>query len=384
MLSLRYPYILMLLSCCGCEPAVEPGLRETADPPDPPDPRSRVEHVAGTGESGASPEGTPAHLAQLNLPADVVVGDDGTLYVADAVNHRVVSFGQGGLRVVLGKSLGITETGPMPGSAVYPFHISWGTTGKLLVAVTGIHHVVELDLQAGYVRRIAGRFHPDCYGGPEFNLKYCGGFWLEHSLALGAGLRRPASVVQGTDGVVYIREGGNISRVDDPGEPRSVIERALPPGFWFEESDSAYNVSPGHMAFHDGKLYVCDVLSQTVRTVHGGIVEVVAGIEGAEPPYPDVDGDGGLATDARLSYPRDVDFDSHGNMYILEWNRIRRVTPDGIISTFAGDASGPPLVGVEPIVDLSLVGALGIFVDRYDYVYVADAQGHRVLRIRPL
>src|SRR5947209_5509460 len=67
------------------------------------------------------------------------------------------------------------------------------------------------------------------------------------------------------------------------------------------------------------------VIAQTIITVAGN---GVAGFSG----------DGGLATSAQLDLAFGVAFDSQGNMYIADFlnARIRRVTPGGIISTFAG------------------------------------------------
>jgi len=45
--------------------------------------------VAGTGEPGYSPDGTPAKSAKLNLPSGVFFTNDGTLYIADTLNHQV-------------------------------------------------------------------------------------------------------------------------------------------------------------------------------------------------------------------------------------------------------------------------------------------------------
>ena len=49
-------------------------------------------------------------------------------------------------------------------------------------------------------------------------------------------------------------------------------------------------------------------------------------------------GDGGPATQAKLLFPRGIALDSHGNLYIADTqnNRIRLLTPEGTISTFAG------------------------------------------------
>src|SRR5207245_7780819 len=64
-----------------------------------------------------------------------------------------------------------------------------------------------------------------------------------------------------------------------------------------------------------------------------GIITTLAGT-GA----PGGSGDGGPASSAKLFYPSGVAADRDGNVYISDQinNRIRKVTPDGVISTIAG------------------------------------------------
>jgi sugar lactone lactonase YvrE len=49
----------------------------------------QISTIAGTGEAGYSGDGGPATDAQLNTPSDVAVADDGTIYIADTMNHVV-------------------------------------------------------------------------------------------------------------------------------------------------------------------------------------------------------------------------------------------------------------------------------------------------------
>src|ERR1022692_3561086 len=83
-----------------------------------------------------------------------------------------------------------------------------------------------------------------------------------------------------------------------------------------------------------GNLYVADCQNQRVRRVSaGGSMATIAGngVRGYA-------GDGGPATQAHLSCPHGVAVDSAGNLYIgdTENNRVRKVGPDGVISTIAG------------------------------------------------
>src|SRR5581483_2760759 len=65
-----------------------------------------------------------------------------------------------------------------------------------------------------------------------------------------------------------------------------------------------------------------------------GIIQTVAGNGSAS-----YGGDGGMAINAALNHARGIAVDSNGNIYIADTDnsRVRRVTPSGIITTFAGN-----------------------------------------------
>ncbi|MGH2573438.1 MAG: hypothetical protein ACRDGU_08165 [Actinomycetota bacterium] len=62
----------------------------------------------------------------------------------------------------------------------------------------------------------------------------------------------------------------------------------------------------------------------------------------------DSTGDGGPALEASLELPGSLTFDTRGNLYIAERLRIRKVAPDGTITTFAGDGSNTEFSEGEP------------------------------------
>jgi RHS repeat-associated protein len=87
----------------------------------------------------------------------------------------------------------------------------------------------------------------------------------------------------------------------------------------------------------DGSLYICDTGNQRIRKVStDGIVRTIVGngVQGFS-------GDGGPATQASLNTPDDVVVTPEGTLYFLDRQnyRIRRVTPDGIITTIAGNGT---------------------------------------------
>jgi uncharacterized protein (TIGR03437 family) len=84
-----------------------------------------------------------------------------------------------------------------------------------------------------------------------------------------------------------------------------------------------------------GNLYIVDIGNERIRKVApNGTITTVAGTGAAG-----FSGDGGLATEATLNQPSRVAVDTAGNLYIADSlnNRVRKVTPAGTISTFAGN-----------------------------------------------
>ena len=82
----------------------------------------------------------------------------------------------------------------------------------------------------------------------------------------------------------------------------------------------------------EGNLYIADNNHRRIRKVTpDGIITTIAG-NGRKGS----DGDGGPAAEATLRGPRAVAVDPAGNVYFSDGGRIRMVTPDGIIHAFAG------------------------------------------------
>jgi trimeric autotransporter adhesin len=84
----------------------------------------------------------------------------------------------------------------------------------------------------------------------------------------------------------------------------------------------------------DGSIFVADTYNNRIRLISPtGIITTYAGSGSSV-----FGGDGGPATKAGLKWPHDVCVDDAGTLYIADsnHNRIRRVTPDGVITTVAG------------------------------------------------
>ena len=139
------------------------------------------------------------------------------------------------------------------------------------------------------------------------------------------------------------------------------------------------NLPYGLAADLAGYVYVADLNNDRVRRIGpDGVITTVAGngIRGSS-------GDGGAATSAPLLTPRNVVVDAAGNFYFSEFDghRVRKVTPGGIISTVAGTGVAGFSGDGFPAVNAQLDFPAGLAVDRLGALYIADSQNHRVRKI---
>jgi hypothetical protein len=96
-------------------------------------------------------------------------------------------------------------------------------------------------------------------------------------------------------------------------------------------------------------------------------------------------GDGGPATGGQLDWPKDVAVDAAGNLYIADTgnNRIRKVSPDGSISTIVGNSSYLDSGDGGPAPSASLNMPSGVAVDGAGNLYISDTNHFRVRKVAP-
>lgn len=96
-------------------------------------------------------------------------------------------------------------------------------------------------------------------------------------------------------------------------------------------------------------------------------------------------GDGGPATEAAFDFPREIATGPDGSLYIADSgnNRVRKVTPDGRISTIAGNGTHGYSGDGGPAIQASLRFPRGLAIGKDGSVYVADFLNYRVRRIGP-
>ncbi|MBZ5619341.1 MAG: hypothetical protein LAQ69_11555 [Acidobacteriia bacterium] len=167
-------------------------------------------------------------------------------------------------------------------------------------------------------------------------------------------------------GVITTVAGTGAAGFSGDGGPATSAQLNLPYGL---------AVDPG------GSVYVADLGNQRVRRIDpSGAIMTVAGT-GAKGSS----GDGGPAAAAQLATPRNLVVDASGNLYISEFegHRVRRVSPDGTISTAAGTGAAGFQGDGAPATGAQLNFPAGLALDGFGALYVADSNNNRVRKIVP-
>jgi hypothetical protein len=129
----------------------------------------------------------------------------------------------------------------------------------------------------------------------------------------------------------------------------------------------------------DGSLIVVDKMANRLRRISPeGIITTFAGTG----EYGST-GDGGPALEARLRWPSKVTTDRDGNIYFIDGLRIRRIGTDGVISTIAGGDEAVYSGDGGPATEARFVAIADLAVDSKGNIYISDQGASRIRRITP-
>ncbi len=132
-----------------------------------------------------------------------------------------------------------------------------------------------------------------------------------------------------------------------------------------------------------GNLYVTDIYNDVIRKITpGGIVSTFAGVS-TGPFTGGYSGDGGPAALAKFNEPAYLVMDAAGNIYITDSgnNAVRKITPGGVISTYAGTGAAGYSGDGGPATSAKLDYPFGMAIDTAGNIYVADVYNHVVREI---
>ena len=328
--------------------------------------------VAGTGSKGFSGNGGASTKAQIAHPTGVTVGPDGSFYIADFENSRIRRVDPDGtISTFAGKgNYGFSGDGGQAVEAAlnFPKAIVFGPDGSAYIVDNGNNRIRRVD-KNGIITTVVGTGERG-YGG-------------DGGPAAQAKLNWPAGIAIAPDGTLYIADTANhrIRRVGPDGSIYTIAGTGTS-GFFGDGGPAieAKLVQPVGLALGpDGSLYLADSGNRRVRRVStSGIITTVAG----GGPFLTGEGDGGPATEAFIADPLGVALGADGSLFISDstLRRIRRVSPDGVISTYAGTGTGQ--VGFSgdngPATGAKFQLPSGIAIGPDGSVYIADTLNHRI------
>ncbi|AZQ74950.1 hypothetical protein EKH77_30605 [Streptomyces luteoverticillatus] len=331
-----------------------------------------ISTYAGTGAGIFGGDGGLATAAQLQYPIGVAVDSTGTVYIADRHNHRVRKVTTDG-KVSTYAGTGAGTFGGDGGLATaaqlqYPTGVAVDSTGTVYIADQHNHRIRKVTADgkiSTYAGTGAGTFGGD--GGP----------------ATAAYLKYPAGLAVDSTGSLYIADQHNhrVRKVTTDGK---ISTYAGTGAGTFGGDDgpatAAHLQYPFGVAVDSaGSLYIADTNNHRVRKVTtDGKISTYAGTGAGT-----FGGDDGPATAAHLQYPAAVAVDSTGSLYIADQtnHRVRKVTADGKISTYAGTGAGTFGGDGGPATAAQLKTPLGLAVDCVDTLYIADHANNRVRKV---
>jgi len=329
--------------------------------------------------AGGLPNNVPANSAAIAEPARVAVDSAGNYYtVAQTQNIVFKVDASGTITVVAGTGYQGFSGDGGPATSAR-LNSPWG------VAVDGAGNIYIADTGNQVIRKvdtsgIISRVAGDGSGSA--------GFTGDGGPATSAEFNQPFDVAVDSAGNIYICDTNNqrIRKVDATTHNiTTVAGSTLAAGFGGDAglaTGAKLNYPKGIDLDAAGNLYIVDANNQRIRKVNATthIITTVAG--GGSAGF---GGDGGSATSisAKLNYPQDAAVDNTGNIYIADGNNgcIRKVT-GGVISTMAGS---PGVLGYGgdggPATSALINVSYGVAVDGSGNVFIADRSNERVRKV---
>jgi sugar lactone lactonase YvrE len=340
----------IVMSAIGCK-------KSDPAPLLPKEKKTVVTTIAGDG-SAAFANG-PVMSAKFDRPVDVAIAPDGTIYVTDYSDHRVRKIAAGEVTTLAGNDTFGFKNGNGGTAQFYdPFRIVTDAAGNCYL-IDQVDARIRKITPAGEVTTYAGMEQTGFLNGPALTARF---------------LTSMGGIACDGTGNLYVGDtfNGRIRKISMSGEVSTAAGSGIR-GFMNGDPATAQFWFPAGVACDpQGNVYIADRGNFCIRKLTaGGVITTLAGtgIAGR------TDGDTTVAQFYSLS---DIAADSQGNLYVIDEHRIRKVTPQGVVSSIAGSTAGYA-DGDSATAKFSDPEGLG--TDAQGNVYVADAGNNRIRKI---
>jgi sugar lactone lactonase YvrE len=304
--------------------------------------------VAGTGPKGFSGDGGPATQAQLNTPRALAFDAAGNLFIAEWGNARVRKVTAEGIITTVAGG-GKTQPRPVDGIpatqaqlGILNGGLAFDGAGDLFIGSWDRSRVWKVSPE-GLITTVQSRVQPFA-----------------------------VAVDPAGDLFIAVPDEGRVLKMTPDGTltPFAGIGHRGYSGDGGPAIQAQLDGPQSLAADGAGNLFIGEDNNRVRKVSPDGIITTYAGNG-----KPGSSGDGGPATQAQLGWPIGLAADSAGSLFIADADqyRVRKVTPDGIISTVAGTGQAQ-LSGVGgPATSAGLRGPMGLAVDAAGNLFIADS-----------
>ncbi|WP_166727717.1 putative Ig domain-containing protein [Mucilaginibacter gilvus] len=317
-----------------------------------------VTTFAGTGQYGYT-DGA-ANIASFKIPAGMVIDNDNNLYVSDYGNEVIRKITpQGQVSTFVGSGSGGRDNGIGTQASFY------GPSG-MVIDPSGVLYVVE---QIGQdVRKITGAREVSLLAGSGFLGKTNG-------TGTAASFNTPVGIAIGPDHNLYVSDLSNylIRKITPNGEVTNFAGSGSAASGNGSLTQASFG-SPQGLAFDSkGNLYVCDDYNYTIRKIStDGTVSTFAGNGN------NISKDG-TGTVAGFTYPDHLVFDTNDDLFVSDANLIRKITPQGVVTTVAGSTASGFVDGIGTAARFYTTS--GLAFDRNGFLFVGEVSNHLIRKI---
>jgi len=306
-------------------------------------------------------DGTGA-TARFTSPTGLTIDNSGNLYVTDVSDHRIRKITPAGLVSTIG---GMGTSGFVDGAAstsrfASPAGVAVDSAGNVYVGDQSNHRIRKIT-PGGVVSTFAG----SGVGG-----------WAD-GLGTAAQFNYPCGLaVDSADNIYVADSGNNRIRKITPAGMVSTFAGGSSAGTQDGAATIARFSSPMALTVAtDGTVYIADTYNHRVRVAtSAGVVSTLAGSTSGNAE--------GTGSAAKFYYVQGIAVDPNGLVYVTDGNNnlIRKITPAGVMTTFAGSGSSAPTDATGVAAGF---GALRqIVIDPSGALYVADQGNNRIRKIR--
>jgi len=281
----------------------------------------------------------PARLARFATPYSICLGPEGSFYVADSGQNAIRQIlSSGEVTTLAGTGIAGYQDGPATNAQFsFPVGISVDPVGNVYVSDWGCDYVRKITNNV--VTTLAQLQDPGCFTGPTM--------WQMETDPVGN---------------IYVGRYGRVHRVSPSGSVSVIADLE----YWL------WGVSPSLDAFTN---VYAGVEYRIVKIAPDGSNELFAGDM-------DVTGRGdGYRLKALFNGLRDIFVDAATNILVSDTVQIRKIRPDGWVSTLAGTGVAGYRNGRGSVAQFG--DAAGLCVDTNGNIYVADGGNNCIRKVSP-